>query len=180
MQSPVWILLFACLASTGPAEEPALEMSKAVVCKRIEGFENYVELPDASMTSEDKLNVYFRPLNYKVEPLPRPKPGRRFQARFVEDCRIRRKGEKVVLMKKDKLLEYDAAFESLDYQIYLQNNISLKGLTPGEYELEVILHDVLKPDVTSRQLVGFKVVPTPKVDPPPKEEGTAASICWPM
>jgi hypothetical protein len=194
MKSPVWtfILVSMSLASSGasarPAEDPArrkgsgdppkaeqpsLDMSKAVVCKKVEGFEKYVELPDASLTSEDKLNVYFRPLNYRVDPVDNPRPGRRFQARFVEDCRIRRKGEKVVLQKKDKLLEHDATFESPDYQIYLLNNISLKGLTPGDYELDVILHDVLESGATSTQSVAFTVVSTPKVDPAPKAEGTA-------
>ncbi len=173
--------LFLAVAASIPAvaglgddskpDRPALEMSKAVVCKKVVGYEDYVELPDASLTSEDKLNVYFRPLNYQVDPVEKPRPGNRFKARFSEDCRIRRKGEKTVLMKKDKLLEYDATFETRDERPYLLNNISLKGLAPGDYELDIVLHDVLVKDSSTTQTVAFTVVPTPKVDTPPKQEG---------
>jgi hypothetical protein len=151
---------------------PALEMSKAVVCKKVVGYEDFVELPNASLTSLDKLNVYFRPLNFRVDPVEKPKFGSRFKARFSEDCQIRRKGEKTVLMKKDKMVEYDPTFELRGQTLYIVNNISLKGLAPGDYELDLVLHDVLEKDSTATQTVGFTIVPPPKVDTPPKEEGT--------
>lgn len=157
-------------------DKPTFEMSKAVVCKRIVGYEDYVELPDASLTSEDKLNVYFRPLNYRVEPVEKPSAGRRFKARFREDCRIRRKGEKTPLQKKDKLLEYDPVFELRGERLYLVNNISLKTLTPGEYELDIVLHDVLEEGVTATQTVAFKVEPTPSSEAKPKDEKAAEPV----
>jgi hypothetical protein len=161
-------------AGDGPKpEKPALEMSKAVVCKKIEGYEKYVELPDASLTSEDKLNVYFRPLNFRVDPVEKPAPGRRFKARFSEDCRIRRKGEKTPVMKKDKLLEYDPFFEVSDERLYLINNISLKGLAAGEYELDIVLHDVLEEGATATQSVAFTIEPISEADPKAKPEKTA-------
>jgi hypothetical protein len=182
MKPPGLRLFLTCsaliAAGAGPADDtkssrPALDMSKAVVCKKVVGYEDYVELPDASLTSEDKLNVYFRPLNFRVDPVEKPKAGSRFKARFSEDCRIRRKGEKTVLMKKDKMVEYDPVFELRGQELYLVNNISLKGLSPGDYELDVVLHDVLEKDSSATQTVAFTVVPTPQVDPTPKEEGTA-------
>jgi hypothetical protein len=151
---------------------PALEMSRAVVCKKVVGYENYVELPDASLTSVDKLNVYFRPLNFRVDPVEKPRTGSRFKAKFNEDMRIRRKGEKAVLQKKDGLGEYEPTFDKRDQTIYIVNNIGLKGLEPGDYEIDVVLHDLLEKDVTATQTVAFTIVPLPKVDPAPKEQGT--------
>jgi len=180
MHPTIWSLFLVCSAGflTGVrfADEPrparpSLEMSKAIVCKKVVGFEDYVELPDASLTSEDKLNVYFRPIHFRVAPVEKPKPGSRYKSSFVEDCRIRRKGEKTVLMKKDKMVEYDPTFERFDQELFLVNNISLKGLSPGDYELDIVLHDLLEKDATTTQTVTFTVIPTPKVEPA-KDEGT--------
>lgn len=155
-------------------DDPPLSMSKAIVCKKIEGYERFIPLPDASLTSEDKLNVYFRPLNYRTELLKKPIPGQRFRASFSEDFRIRRLGEKTVLMKKDKVVDYDPTFDKQDYRIYMLNNIGLKGLPPGQYELDVVLHDLLAIDSTATQSVAFTIIPTPKVDPSAtKDEGAA-------
>jgi hypothetical protein len=172
-------LLPLLLASLAPLpgderkpDDPPLSMSKGVVCKKIEGYEQFTPLPDASLTSDDKLNVYFRPLNYRVEPVKKPVPGQRYRASFSEDFRIRRKGEKTVLMKKDNVLDYDPKFDGRDYRIYMLNNIGLKGLPPGEYELDVVLHDLLAVDATATQSVAFTIIPTPKVDPSAtKDEG---------
>jgi hypothetical protein len=182
MKSPGWGLFLACsawlAAGASPGDEskpsrPALDMSKGVVCKKVVGYEDYVELPDASLTSEDKLKVYFRPLNFRVDPMEKPKAGQRFKAKFDEDIRIRRKGEKTVLQKKDGLGEYEPTFDRRDQTIYIVNNIGLKGLSPGDYELDLVLHDVLEKDASATQTVAFTVVPIPQVDPAPKEEGTA-------
>ena len=158
-------------ADTTRPGRPQLEMSKAVACKRIEGYEQIVPLPDASLTSEDKLQVYYRPLNFKVDPVEKPKPGHRYKAKFSQDSRIRKKGDKVVLMKKDKLLEYDPSFETPYERLYLMNNIGLKGLPPGDYELDIILHDDLDEGSSATQSLPFTIIPTPKFDPPPKIEG---------
>jgi hypothetical protein len=150
---------------------PPLEMSKAVVCKRVEGYEKFVPLPDSSLTSEDKLLVYYRPLEFKVEPVEKPKPGYRFRARFSQDGRIRRKGEKTVLMKKDRILEYDPTFETPSERIYLVNTVGLKGLPPGEYEYDIVLRDALDEGSTVTQSLPFTILPLPKIDPAPKTEG---------
>ena len=174
MPSAHWLIPLAGLlaaASSGDGPKPAedaLAMTKAVVCSRITGYENFVELPGASLTGEDKLNVYFRPLNFRVAPVEPPSPGRRYKAKFREDARIRRKGEKAILLKKDKLVEYDAFFESPAERLYLLNNISLKGLTPGDYELDVVLLDLLDEGVSATQVVAFTIIPTPKVEPEAK------------
>src|SRR5690348_16508282 len=46
-----------------PAPTPrpgGLRMSRAVVCRTINGYEDYEPLPDAAQTSEEKLLIYFR------------------------------------------------------------------------------------------------------------------------
>ncbi len=140
-------------------------MSKAVVCKKIVGYDDYVELPDAKLTSEDKLNIYYKPLNFHVDTVDKPRPGSRYKAQFSQDCQIRRKGEKKVLQKKDKIVEYAPTFETTYERLYLLTNISLKGLPPGEYELDVVLHDELAMDATAKQTVNFTIIP---VELPPE------------
>ena len=143
-----------------PPEPSGLSMSKAVACLNVKGLEDYTILPDARLTSDDKLKVYFRPLHYKVEPFKA-----KYRARFTEDGRVRRKGEKTVLSKEDKLLEYEATFDAPDYQIYLTNTIGLKNLAPGDYEFDIILHDALDEGVSARQTIAFTIIPTPKAAP---------------
>jgi hypothetical protein len=155
-----------------PAKDkrPTLDMSKAVACKRVDAYEKFVPLPNASLTSDEKLQVYYRPLDYKVEPVEKPKPGYRYRAKFSQDARIRKKGEKTVLMKKDKILEYDPAFDDPTERIYLINNVGLKGLPPGDYELDIVLRDELAKGSAATQTLAFTIIPLPRIDPPKTEE----------
>ena len=153
------------------ANRAPLEMSKAVICKKVEGYEKFVPMPDAAVTSEDKLLVYYRPLNFKVEPVEKPKPGHRYRAKFSQDGRVRRKGEKTVLMKKDLILEYEPFFETPSERIYLVNTVGLKGLPPGDYEYDIVLRDALDEGSSTTQTVAFTIIPIPKVDPPAKTDG---------
>ncbi len=138
--------------------ETAFGMSPPVACLRVDGLEQFSLLPDATLTNADKLKVYFRPLRYKVETDLKNKSP--YRAKFVEDGRIRRKGEKSVLAKEDKLLEYETRYVQADMQIYLVNTIGLESLAPGEYELDIILHDAIDGQATARQTLTFKVIPT--------------------
>ncbi len=158
----------ACLLAAWPSgDEPkpapsagALGMSKAVAVLRVDGLEDYKELPSARLTSEDKLKVYFRPLRFKVEPAKD-----QFRARFTEDGRIRRKGEKAPIAREDKLLEHEAVFKSADYQIYLVNNIGLKDFPPGDYEFDIVLHDMVDGEATATQTLAFTIIPIPEAPP---------------
>jgi hypothetical protein len=151
-------------------KRPTLDMSKAVACKRVDAYEKFVPLPNASLTSDEKLQVYYRPLDYKVEPVEKPKPGSRYRARFSQDARIRKKGDKTVLMKKDKILEYDPSFDDPTERIYLVNNVGLKGLPPGDYELDIVLRDELAKGSSATQTLAFTIIPLPRIDPPKTEE----------
>ena len=170
--------LLAAAISAGRADDSRSEptrfdVSKPLACNRIVGYEKYIELPNGELTSDDKLLVYFRPLNFKVEPVEKPKPGARYRARFSQDGQIRRKGEKAVLMKKDKILEYEPTFEAPDERIYLTNTVGLKGLPPGEYEYDLILRDDLGAASTLTGSLSFTIIPIPKVAATPKDEGPA-------
>jgi hypothetical protein len=138
--------------------DSGLGMSPAVVCRSIDGFENYEPLPGGALTSDDKLLVYYRPLNYRVE-----RKGATLHIHLVQDGQIRRRGEKAVLMAKQKLLDIDYKSKEPEGPVYLRNTVALKGLPPGDYDFDIILYDVLAPGTpTARQTLEFKVVPVAK------------------
>ncbi len=147
--------------SADSAEDPekakpgGLRMSRAVVCKAINGYEDYKPLPGAAQTSEEKLLVYFRPLRYKIEDA-----DGLYRAHLVQDNEIRKKGEKKIVRYKKKVVEYEPKTKDPPKQLYIRNTISLKGLAPGEYDLTIILRDELdKAAPPSKQVVRFKVIP---------------------
>lgn len=150
--------------SPAKAASSALDMAPAIACRSIDGYEDYEPLPDASQTSEEKLLVYYRPLHFKLE-----RKGAAYHGHFTQDAQIRRSGEKQVLQRKEKILEYDFKTDQPQPQVYLRNTISLKGLKPGEYDLEIILHDELAERATATQTLHFRIVPVVL----PKGEGTA-------
>ena len=143
-------------------------MSPAVAVLRVDGLDRYTPLEGARLTSEDKLKVYFRPLNYKVE-----REGNGFRAAFTEDGRIRKKGEKTPLAKEDKLLEHEERFTEPDYRIFLVNTIGMKNLPPGDYEFDIILHDALVPDSSTTQTLPFTIIPLAAKADGPGEPGSS-------
>ena len=42
-------------------------MSPAIACRTIDGYEDYEVLPEATLTRDEKLLIYFRPLNFKTK-----------------------------------------------------------------------------------------------------------------
>jgi len=165
---PAWavhaLVLWVVLATIGGAgksdEKESLGMSPAVACKSIEGYEDYEPLPDATLTSDEKLLVYYRPTGFRTDPV-----GNKFRAHLVQDARIRRRGEKVFLKTRMKLLEYEVKSDIPPDLIYLRNTISLKGLKPGRYELDIILHDKISGGSPATQVLAFQVVAAPQTSP---------------
>jgi len=148
-------------------DEGRLGMSPAVACESVAGYEQYVPLPDATLTKDDKLLVYYRPLRYAVAAV-----GSKYQAHFVQDVRVRKRGDKTIIWSRDKLFEQK--FEGADPPalLCLYNKIALKGLTPGEYDLDIILHDVNSKSPPARQILQFKVKPSASTPAPDaKREG---------
>lgn len=151
------------------AKEPRLTMSDPVACLSIDGYENYVKLPGASLTADEKLQVYYRPRNYKSV----LKDGK-YVVHLTQDGQIRKKGQKDVLLSKKKLLDFqEKSPEPLDW-IFLRNSISLKGLPPGEYEYDLILHDEHTEAKPVTRTLRFRVVaaalPASESETPPKRD----------
>ncbi len=130
-----------------------LAMSKGVVCRTIDGFERYEPLPRASLTQDEKLQIYYRPLNYRVA-----REGEKFRIRLSQDGQIRRQGQKTVLRRKLKILEYEPESTEPPGPIFLRNSVPLKGLPPGEYEYDVILRDENGTGPPVQQSLKFRIV----------------------
>ena len=155
-----------------PPQPGTLRMSRAVVCKSIDGYENYKPLPGAAQTSEEKLLIYYRPLRYKVDFV-----DGYYRAHLVQDNEIRRRGRKEIVRQKKKVVEYDPKGREPLGPIYIRNTISLKGLQPGDYELTIILRDELDKEAgPTRQVVTFKVIPPqdPRKKPAAKKQDEPA------
>jgi hypothetical protein len=130
-------------------------MTDAIVCRSIEGYEDYEPLPGAAMTADEKLLIYYRPLNYRST----LNQGW-YQAHFTQDGEIRKRGAKKFIRQKLKVLDYTTPkTEQPPELIYLRNTISLKGLEPGEYDFVITLHDEVAKSAPARQIVKFRVIP---------------------
>ncbi|MFO0889760.1 MAG: hypothetical protein U0790_11545 [Isosphaeraceae bacterium] len=143
-------------AGDGPAtsrRDGALDMTRAVVCRSIDGFEKYEPLPGASLTQDEKLLIYYRPLNYKTV-----RESDRYRVHLVQDGQIRRRGEKGVLRRKLRILEYEPKSTEPPGVIFLRNSVPLKGLPPGDYEYDITLHDENNPGPPAVQTVEFRIV----------------------
>jgi hypothetical protein len=149
----------ACLIALMPVasladEPPDLKMSKPIVCAKIHAFADVEPLPDATLTPDDKLTVYYQPSGYTIE---KTRDG--FRALFAQDGRIRKKGSKDALWQKAPMFEYEAKDTAPPHQIYMRSDFALKGLAPGDYELDLTLHDRLAKGAKVVRTVVFKVVP---------------------
>jgi hypothetical protein len=139
--------------SPAASDSKALEMTRAIVCRSIDGFEKYEPLPGAALTQDEKLLIYYRPLNYKTV-----REGQEYQVHLTQDGQIRREGEKAVLRRKKNILDYQPKSTQLPGVISLKNSVSLKGLQPGNYEYDIILRDENNPGTLATQSLKFRVV----------------------
>jgi hypothetical protein len=154
-----------------PAQDPpakpvkpstSLRMTPGIVCRSIDGYENYERLPDAAQTSDEKLLVYLRPLGFKTEMV-----DGEFQAHLVPGFEIRKRGEKKVLLQKLRAFEYKPRSPQPPRLIYLKNVISVKGLPPGDYDVTIVLHDEIAGESSASEVIPFRIVPA--ADPTKKQ-----------
>ena len=143
------------------AAESRLSMTRAVVCLSVKGYEDYVKRPEASLTADEKLLIYYRPRNFAIE-----RDGEDYSAHLVQDARIRRRGEKAILLAKAKLVEFIPKGPAPPSNKYMTNWISVADLKPGDYDLDIILHDVVAGSRPITQTVQFTVVPDPADEKP--------------
>jgi hypothetical protein len=132
----------------------SLKVTPGIVCRSIEGYENYKPLPDAAQTSDEKLLVYVRVTNFRVD----RKDGY-YSGHLTAGFEIRKRGAKGVLLQKQKALDYVPKSRQPIGDIYLKNLISLKGLSPGDYDLSLIVDDELAEEPPATQVIKFKVIP---------------------
>lgn len=142
-------------APAGPVEY-RLVMSKAVACEFVEGFGDYVERPSPRLSADEKLLVYYEPRHFATE-----KIGGRHRAHLTQDARVRKRGQKAAVWSKDKLLDYEAKADSPAFQLFLSNTIALKGLPPGDYDLDITLHDEVSRGSPATQTLRFSIVERP-------------------
>ncbi|MGE3820402.1 MAG: hypothetical protein AB7I30_13390 [Isosphaeraceae bacterium] len=166
----VFLVGFHALATgAGPLDDDpddgGFGFTPPIVCQEINGFEDYVPLPEPVLTADEKLLLYYRPRHFKTEPV-----GEKFRAHLTQDARIRRKGRKTVLRSEDAMVDYQVDAAPPPRLLYIRNTVSLKGLSPGEYELDVILHDRIGRSEPATRSVPFRVVlAESKRDPAPPD-----------
>jgi hypothetical protein len=141
--------------SEGRNEQVALTMTPAVACLAIDGQGQYEPLPEAALTSEEKLLVYYRPLNFHVE-----HTGSTYHVHLVQDGQVRPRGSRRALQTKPRMIDEEWKGKEPPGSPYIRSLVSLKGFTPGEYEFEITLHDLLAPGrPTARQTLPFTIIP---------------------
>jgi hypothetical protein len=134
-------------------DKPKLSMSPAVACAKIKGFGDYVALDEPVLTRDDKLQVYYEPSGFAYETV-----GKEYRVHLTQEGRMHRRGQKAVIMSKEKLLDYQGRTKvSPVDNIYLSNSIALKSLPPGEYDFEIILKDELGKGPVASQILKFRV-----------------------
>jgi hypothetical protein len=153
-------------AST-PDDSERLRMTPAVACESIAGYQDYVPLEDAVLTKDDKLLIYFEPLNYEY--VKDGKPGKEFRADLVVDLRLRKRGSKKLVGKKDNVIRYQPRSAEPPIRMYMSNTIALKTYPPGEYDLEIVLTDKLGAGTPTSQVVRFRIRPVSGADESKKE-----------
>jgi hypothetical protein len=131
-----------------------LVMEPGIVCKSIDGYEDYKRLPGAAQTSDEKLLVYIRTHGFQTE-----KVDKAVEGHLVADGEVRRHGQKAILRQKKSMLDYRPRAAVTPERVYLKASVSLKGLVPGDYDLTVILHDEIAKDISVSQVIKFKVIP---------------------
>lgn len=165
------ILVFASFAALtaprlapGDEDDGTFRLTTPVACKSIDGYEDYVPLDPPALTADEKLLVYVRPVHFKTA-----KAGGTYEAHFTEDARIRRRGAKAVLWSKSRLLDYRPHAPRPPRLIYLRNTIALKGLKPGDYDLDLIVRDEVGKSAPATATLPFTVIPareSPAADAP--------------
>ena len=147
-------------AKADPAEY-RFGMTRAILCESVKGYEDYVERPDARLTADEKLLIYYRPRHFASE-----RDGEEYRAHLVQDARIRRRGEKATLQAKDKLVDFAPKGPKPPENKYITNWISVSDLMPGDYDLDIILHDAIagskSPPAT--QTLRFTIIPDAAVE----------------
>jgi hypothetical protein len=163
-----YALIFAASIGMPPDDAPPksdFRITKPIIVTKVTGYKDFEASTDNRLTPDDKLTIYYEPTNHIIE---KTKDG--YRALFAQDGRLRKKGGKTAVWQKEKMFTYEAKNKIPPREIYLKTDMSLKSLPPGEYELDLTLHDGLaKPPALVMGTVAFEVIPAP-AEKPAKDE----------
>jgi hypothetical protein len=130
-------------------------MTPAVACLSIAADGTYEPLEGAALTSDEKLLVFYRPLNFHVG-----REGATYHIHLVQDGQVRPRGSKRVLQTKLRMIDEEWRGRQAPGARYMRCQVALKGLPPGDYEFDITLHDLLaQGEPTAHQTLSFKVIP---------------------
>jgi hypothetical protein len=165
------LAVISCAAvASSRGDEPAerLGMTRPVVCRDVHGYADYDERPGAALTADEKLTIYYEPTGQVYEKL-----AKGYRNVLSQDGRLRKKGSKEVIWKKEPMFEYEAKFEVAPFRLYMRSDVNIKGLPAGDYEFDVTLRDKLskEKDAKVTRTVEFKVVPPKEKPAPPVPDG---------
>jgi hypothetical protein len=169
MFEALWLAGVLAISQAEAAGETTLEVSEPIACRIVRGFEDFDRLEPVELLSHEKLIVYTRPSGHVIE-----STGGRYRAHLVQDIQIRRPGKKKALWSRKRVIDLVAENDDPPVRLYLASTIGLKGMTPGSYEADLILHDELAPDSEPVvRTLPFKVVATkPRPAPPADDAAT--------
>jgi hypothetical protein len=169
LAAAVWVAAGAAPPppSTGDDDQDdgSFGLTAPIACKDVRGYEDYETLPDAALTRDDKLIVYFLPRHFKAA-----RKGKKYEVHFTQEGRIRRRGQKAVIWALPKSLEFRTDSDTPPRLIFLTNRLALKDLKPGDYDYEIVLHDAVSGATAAPRILPFTILPSPDAKPPAVEK----------
>lgn len=170
----LWLLVCLAAGQTPGADSAAsgLDMTEPIACKRITGYKQFEPLEEAVVSRNEKLLIYVEPVGHGFEKL---EAG--YRLHLVQDLNVRRKGQKKVLWGRKQIVEYEATSDEPPLRVYLGTTLGVKNFAPGEYEAELVLHDLVRTGPPARRTLAFRIIEQPPAPPrnqPPA--GASASI----
>lgn len=143
--------------ATTPPRRP--DMTDPAICLIVRGFRDFdaFDEPVPTLSRDEKLQIYYEPFNYLIV---RDSDDGPYRAHLVQDIRIRRTGNPRTLQSEKGVIDYAPRSNDPPSATYLHTTLSLKEFPPGEYEIDVILHDRLAEDsAESVRTLPFRVTP---------------------
>lgn len=130
------------MADDSPKTPRRPDMTDPVICLIVRGFRDLepFDEPTPSLSRDEKLQIYYEPFNYLIARGPDDGP---YHAHLVQDVRIRKAGNTRPLYSEKGVIDYSPRSDDPPTSTYLHTTLSLKEIPPGDYEVDVILHDRL-------------------------------------
>ena len=163
-----WQRNVECLA----ADDEELHVSKPIACKTIDGYRKYTPMEKAALTKDEKLLVYLEVENPTIY-LSRQGGLEKRSLHLTQEIRVRRSGERKPIWTKPDLRGLDVQEKSEIGPVYLGVVVGLKGMGPGRYDVDIIVHDKLAKDRSALVTLPFEVLKSAdEVPPKPQDPGS--------